>query len=205
MTRKAAPHPPYFDDPQPWHVLSSQYLSRKEWFTVRVEHVRMPTGAEIAEYWVSEFRPWVNVVAVNAADELVLIRQYRHGLGAVHFELPAGTTDPEDGDLESAARRELAEETGFGGGRWSLLTRLSANPALQNNLTYTFLAEGVEEIGRPRPESSEDLRVHLVPVAEVMNLMDTGGFVQALHVAPLLRYLLRRTPPAGSAPEPPPR
>jgi 8-oxo-dGTP pyrophosphatase MutT (NUDIX family) len=195
VTTQKPVHPPYFDDPQPWHVISSRYVSRKEWFTVRVEHVRVPTGAEIAEYWVSEFRPWVNVVAVTAADEVVLVRQYRHGLGAIHFELPAGTTDPAELDTESAARRELAEETGYGGGAWSLLTTLSANPALQNNLTYTFLAEGVTELGRPRPEASEDLRVHLVPAGDLMGLVDRGGFIQALHVAPLLRYLLRRAQP----------
>jgi len=189
----ASLHPPYFDDPQPWQVLASQYVSRKDWFTVRVEHVRLPNGTDIPEYWVSEFRPWVNVVAVTESDEVVLIRQYRHGLGAVHFELPAGTTDPGENDPEQAGRRELAEETGFGGGRWSLLATLSANPALQNNLTHTFLAEGVTELGKPRPEASEDLRVHLVPIETLHALLDGDGFIQALHVAPLLKYLLRRT------------
>ena len=82
---------------------------------------------------------------------MVLIRQYRHGIGAVHFEIPAGTTDPEDTSLEAAARRELLEETGYGGGTWSPLMTLSANPALQNNLTYTFLAEGVTARRRRRP------------------------------------------------------
>ena len=195
----ASVHPPYFDDPQPWQVVASQYVSRKDWFTVRVEHVRLPNGTEIPEYWVSEFRPWVNVVAVTESDEVVLIRQYRHGLGAVHFELPAGTTDPGETDPEQAGRRELAEETGFGGGRWSLLATLSANPALQNNLTHTFLAEGVTELGKPRPEASEDLRVHLVPLDNLNALLEGDGFIQALHVAPLLKYLLRRTtgtPPA---------
>lgn len=184
--------PPFLDDPRPWEVVSSSYVARKDWFTVRLDHVRLPTGAEIPEYWVSEYRPWVNVVAVTATDELVLIRQYRHGLGAVHFELPAGTTDAGEDNLEGAARRELGEETGYGGGRWSALCTLSANPALQNNLTHTFLAEGVTALDRPRPESSEDLRVHLIPVADLTGLIDGGGFIQALHVAPLLRYLMGR-------------
>jgi 8-oxo-dGDP phosphatase len=180
------------DDPRPWEVVSRQYIAHKDWFTVRQERVRLPTGTEIAEYFISEYRPWVNVVAVTAGDEVVLIRQYRHGLGAVHFELPAGTTDVGEHDLEAAARRELGEETGFGGGRWSLISVLSANPALTNNLTHTFLAEGVVVIDRPRPESSEDLRVHLIPVGEIAALIDAGAFVQALHVAPLLRYLMTR-------------
>jgi 8-oxo-dGTP pyrophosphatase MutT (NUDIX family) len=180
------------DDPKPWKVLTREYLSRKFWYTVRVDKVELPTGSIIEEYWVNEYVPWVNVVAVTARDEVVLIRQYRHGLGEVHFEIPAGTTDPGETSLEEAAKRELLEETGYGGGRWSHLVTLSANPALQDNLAHTFLAEGVERLAEPHTEAGEDLRTHLVPVAELEALLDGGGFIQALHTAPLLKYLLRR-------------
>jgi 8-oxo-dGTP pyrophosphatase MutT (NUDIX family) len=181
----------YSDDPKPWKVLSREYLARKFWYTVHVDKCELPTGAIIDEYFVNEYRPWVNVVAVTADDHVVLIRQYRHGLGQVNFEIPAGTTEDGETNLEEAARRELREETGYGGGRWSLLATLSANPALQNNLTYTFLAEGVE-LGQASPDPDEDLRIHLVPLGEVERLVDEGGFVQALHTAPLLKYLLAR-------------
>jgi 8-oxo-dGDP phosphatase len=180
------------DDPGVWKVLSREYLSRKLWYTVRVDRVELPNGTVIPEYWVSEYPPWVNVVALTDRDEVVLIRQYRHGIGAVHFELPAGSTDPEDSTMEAGARRELREETGYGGGRWSLLATLSANPALQNNLTYTFLAEGVTSLGAAAPEASEEITVHLTPLAEIESLIEKGGFMQALHAAPLLKLLLRR-------------
>jgi 8-oxo-dGTP pyrophosphatase MutT (NUDIX family) len=179
------------DDPGPWTILSREYLAREPWYTVRVDRVQLPTGTVIPKYWVSEYPPWVNVVAVTADDRVVLIRQYRHGIAAVHFEIPAGTTDPDDTALESAARRELLEETGYSGGTWSLLMTLSANPALQNNLTYTYLAEGVTA-GAASPEESEDIRVHLVPIADIEGLIDGGGLVQALHAAPLLKFLLQR-------------
>ncbi len=179
------------DDPGAWRVLQSEYLAREPWYTVRVDRVQLPGGTIIPKYWVSEYRPWVNVVAVTTDDRVVLIRQYRHGIGAVHFEIPAGTTDAEDTSLESAARRELLEETGYSGGTWSPLMTLSANPALQNNLTYTFLAEGVTA-GVATPDASEDIRVHLVPLADVEPLIESGGFLQALHVAPLMKLLLQR-------------
>jgi 8-oxo-dGTP pyrophosphatase MutT (NUDIX family) len=151
----------------------------------------LPSGREIADYWISEYPPWVNVVAITADDDVVLLRQYRPGIGDVHYEIPAGVV--EDGEaIEDAARRELREETGYGGGRWRILSQLSANPALQNNITTTFLAEDVTSLGQSTPELTEDLRVHLVKPARILDLFDKGEMIQALHAAPLLRYLLSR-------------
>jgi len=181
------------DDPLPWKVLSSEYVSRKFWYTVRLDRVQLPNGTVIPEYWVNEYLPWVNVVATTPDDKILMIRQYRHGLGAIHYEIPAGTTDAGDKDPESAARRELLEETGHGGGRWSPLMTLSANPALQNNLTYTFLAEGVVPMKAADPGADEDLRLHAVPIAELEGLIDRGDLIQSLHVAPLSSHL---SPPA---------
>jgi 8-oxo-dGTP pyrophosphatase MutT (NUDIX family) len=181
------------DDPQPWESFDREYLFRRPpWLVLRRQRFRLPNGREIADYWISEYPPWVNVVAVTQDDRLVLVRQYRPGIGAVHYELPAGVVDAGE-DVETAAKRELGEETGFGGGRWTELSRLSANPALQDNITTTFLAEGVEQLGPPAPESTEDLRVHLLKVGEVLPLFDAGEMIQALHAAPLLRYLLARS------------
>ena len=175
-------------------MLARQYLFRKPpWLVLRQDHLRLPGGGEIPEYFISEFPPWANVVAVTADDQVVLLRQYRPGIEQVHFEIPAGVVDPADPDPLHAARRELLEETGFGGGRWSPLTTLSANPALQTNLTYTFLAEGVTRVAEPSLEVTEDLRVHLVPLAEVAGIIDRQEMIQALHAAPLLRYLLQRS------------
>lgn len=154
------------------------------------QRFRLPTGREIPDYWIMEYPPWVNVVAVTGNDDLVLLRQYRPGLGAVHYEIPAGVVE-EGESVEDAARRELREETGFVGGRWSQLTALSANPALQSNITTTYLAEGVTQ-GEASPEQTEDLRVHLVKADAVLGMIDRGEMVQALHIAPLLRYLMKR-------------
>lgn len=179
------------DEPQAWDVLGSVYLFRRPWLTLRQDRVCLPGGAVIDEYFVLEYPTWVNVVAVTSEGRVVLIRQYRHGLGRVGVELPAGVVEPGDPSPESAAQRELLEETGYGGGAWSSLCVVSANPGTHSNLTHSFLAVGVELVAPPAPEATEDIRVFTASVKEVAQLVEAGQVVQALHLAPLLKYLLR--------------
>ena len=82
--------------PQKWQVLSSEYLSRKPWFTVRRESLELPNGNRIPDYYVLEYPDWVNVIAVTKAGKLLFVRQYRHGLGEVGVELCAGVREKSD-------------------------------------------------------------------------------------------------------------
>jgi 8-oxo-dGTP pyrophosphatase MutT (NUDIX family) len=178
------------NDPRPWSVLSSSYLSRKPWLTLRQDRVRLPNGMIIEDYNVLEYPDWVNIVAITREGMAVLVRQYRHGIRAVHYELPAGVCEPSDAGPEETARRELLEETGYGGGDWSPLMTLSANPGTHSNRTFTYLANGVVRMQEQRLDETEELRVHLVSLEELPHILATGGIMQALHAAPLLRYLL---------------
>jgi len=177
-------------DPTAWTTLSTEYLHREPWLTLRRDRVRLPGGRVIEDYYVQEFPPWVNVVAVRTDGRIVLIRQYRHGIGEVHYELPAGVHDREGESLLEAARRELREETGYGGGRWRRLMELSANPALQDNRSTTFLAEGVELLGEQELDPTEEITVTPLTPAELLEVIERGDMLQALHAAPLLRYLI---------------
>lgn len=178
------------NDPKPFRVLESKYLFQNPpWLTIREERLQLQSGGIIERFYVFEYPRWVNVVALTKERQLVLIRQYRHAIGEVYFEIPAGVCD-EGEDLLEAARRELLEETGYGGGEWSLFMTLCANPAIQANRTYTFLAKGVEKQTLQRLESTEEITVHLKSPDEVRDLIFQGEFVQALHAAPLLKFLL---------------
>lgn len=118
----------------------------------------------------------------------MLISQYRHAIQSTNYELCAGVIDPQDNSPMDAAKRELLEETGFGGGEWSEFMVLSPNPTNHNNFSHTFLALGVERLQEQDQESTEDIRVHIFSPQEVLTLLEQGGFIQALHAAPLWKY-----------------
>jgi len=157
---------------------------------MRQDKVQLSNGKIIEDYYVWEFPPWNNVLAITKDKKFVLIRQYRHGIGKVLYELPAGVHDKAGESVLESAQRELLEETGFGGGSWKPLMKLSANPALQNNITYSFLAEGVEPISQQSLDATEEITVHLVSLDALRSIVFDGNLMQALHAAPILKYLL---------------
>lgn len=178
-------------DPRKWEVLKSEYLFRRPWLTARRDHVRLPGGAENPEYYVLEYPDWVNVIARTLDGHFLLVRQYRHGLRETRYELCAGVIDPTDASPEAAARRELWEETGYGGGQWRQFCVLSPNASAMNNLSYTFVAEGVEPVSTQHLEPTEDISVHLLSAAEVRRLLEGDEIRQALMAAPLWKYFMQ--------------
>ena len=174
-------------DDMNWTTVGSEYLFRRPWLTVRRDCVRLPDGTEHPEFYILEYPTWVNVVAITDKGEFVMIRQYRHGIQETRYEIVAGCAE-EGEEPEAAARRELAEETGYTGGRWSLLTVLSPNATSNNNLSYSFLAEGVVKTEGQHLDATEDIRVCLLSRDEVLHLLQTDELRQALMAAPLWKY-----------------
>ncbi len=124
-----------------------------------------------------------------------MVRQYRHGLGGITTEFPAGLIEPGE-DPARAAERELREETGHRSGRLTLLGRVSPNPAFMTNWCSTYLAEDLELIGEKSLDALEQLDAVTVPVREVEDRVGTGEYVNSLVMVALFWYIRRRA--AGS-------
>ncbi|MDR2980984.1 MAG: NUDIX hydrolase [Puniceicoccales bacterium] len=176
-------------DDMTWKVLESEYLFRRPWFTVRRESLLLPNGNKVPEYYVLEYPTWVNTIAITKEGEFVMVRQYRRALGNVSYELCAGVCEKEDASPMVSAQRELLEETGYGGGKWTEFSVLSANPGTHTNLTYCYLATDVEPVSSPHPEATEDLIIHLLTLDEVKRLLLNDEIKQALHSASLWKYM----------------
>lgn len=171
-----------------WDILGSDYLLKERWLTVRKDHVRMPSGVEMNDYYVLEYPDWINVVAITKEGKFVIERQYRHGMQSVEYELCAGIIEKGESSLE-AAQRELLEETGYSGGEWQLYCISTPNPSAMTNVNYTFLATGVVDTGARHLEETEDIEILLLSYDELKTMVRDGRIREGLMLAPLWKYI----------------
>lgn len=170
-----------------WETVSSEYIFRRPWLTVRHDKVKLPDGRINPEFYVLEYPDWVNVIAITEDGHIVMERQYRQGLGKTCYEIPAGVMEKGE-NAEEAARRELEEETGYGGGEWKEIMLISGNCSTTSNLTHCFLATGVRKISAQHLDSTEDLSVCLLTLDQVRMLLTEDKIRQSLMAAPLWKY-----------------
>lgn len=169
---------------EPWKVLESTYVRPR----FRVDRCELSNG-KFLDATIFEFRSWANVVAFTKDNEVVLVKQYRHGVQEMLLETPGGVVEDGEDPLEGV-KRELLEETGYTASEFIQVGRLYPNPALQTNAMYCFLALGAEKVAGQDLDDGEDIEVHLVPLDELIRMIRRGEFPHALDVAVLFQALV---------------
>ena len=170
---------------KPWQVLDSKLLISERWLQLREDRVRLPNGYEIDRFHVIHGPDWASVLCVTEASEVVLVRQYRHGIMKPSLELPAGVIEPHE-TPEEAARRELVEETGYEADDWVRIQSVSTEPARHTTTAHFFCARGARPAREPAPEESEVLEIVKVPLADLARLATDGTIVHGVHVGAIL-------------------
>lgn len=176
------------DEPEAWSVLESELLIERWWMRLRVDRVELPNGEVIPEFHVVEYPHWVLVIAQDEEGRLLFVDQYRHGVGRTSLEFPAGMLEPDE-DPAEAAGRELLEETGFRAHGLKEVGTWAADPSRQSDRVFAFAAQGVQPVGSPAPDATEDLVVRRLTPEETERAIAEGRLMHGMHVAAFYRAL----------------
>lgn len=177
---------------QKWQLLNSMLVFDNPWCQVRQDQVKLPNGTVIDDFFVNVRPDIALLMAVTPNQEVVFVRQYRHGVSEILLELPAGTFNPQTEHSLTAARRELEEETGYISQEIRQLATLYDNPSKDTNKIHLFLAEKAHPTGKQHLDITEEVEVVLVPREAVLPKIYNGeiavcGTVTALFLG--LKYL----------------
>ena len=178
---------------KPWKLISSRSKESFPIFGLRIDRSQSPRTNEAHDFYILESTDWVNVIPLTAQNEVVLIRQYRHGTRDVTLEIPGGIVEPNDSP-EQSARRELREETGYQESKMVLLGSVHPNPAFLNNKCYTYLAQNVLLVGTQKMDEKEDIEVLLRPIDVIPRLIREGQITHSLVLAAFYRFYMEFLP-----------
>ncbi|MBL8056119.1 MAG: NUDIX hydrolase [Anaerolineales bacterium] len=162
-------------EPLPWEVLHSETIvDFSPWLKVIRQRVRLPNGVVIPDYVLAPGPSYSLVVPLTDDGQIVLVRQYKHGLGRLVYDFPAGYLDTPEEDPLACAQRELLEETGYTAQRWTALGGFVLDTNRSDMTAHLFLAEGAAQIAEPDLDDTEAISRHLVPQADIPAMLRAG-------------------------------
>lgn len=159
-----------------WKQLATRVAYSNQWIRVLEDDVVRPDGTE-GIYGVVEVRnPAVWIVALNDADEVLMVTVQRYTVGE-SLEVPADGSDGEEPQI--AAARELAEETGHAASHWQQIGFFNSLNGICRAPGYVFLARGLTRVGSHAMQEEGITELRWVPWSHLRDLVAAGSFTDA--------------------------
>ena len=177
---------------QPWPKLSSTPRGKFTVFSIREDRKVSPRTGREHDFYVLDCVDWVNVIAVTADQQLVMVEQFRHGSETVELEIPGGVMDQHETYPVATAVRELREETGYEGRNARLLGSIRPNPAIMSNTCHTVLIEDCRLAHPVEFDHGEDIVTRLLPAEAAIQHVASGKIQHSLVVVGLFYFDLWR-------------
>jgi len=174
---------------QKWKTLRSEMVLDHRWYKVRREEVQLPDGQILDDYYLSVRPDVVLIFPVTPDNQVIMVRQYKHGAGEVLLELPGGVVDQTDESYEAAARRELLEETGYASDQWTKLAVIYDDPTKNTNHFHLYLALNAYPTSAQKLDETENILVEKIRLAQVKAKALTGEITVANSLAIILLAL----------------
>lgn len=153
---------------KPWKILESRQTFRDQYLGVRTDRCVRDDGHIVPTYHVIQQTPWVTILPLTDAGNIVLVREYRHAAEKVMIGLPGGVSDPGETDWAEVAARELSEETGYRARAYHLIGTCYPNPATQDNELHFYLALGCQLDAKQALDPNEEIEVLEMPYDEFL-------------------------------------
>lgn len=172
-----------------WQVLSSKVLvDRRPWLRLIEQNVRLANGRAIEGYLLEDVREYAEAFALTDEGRVPLVRQYKHGVGRLSYDIPAGYLDAGEEPL-ACARRELLEETGYAADEWQHLSSVVLDTNRGPARAHLFLARGARKIAVPHLDDTEDLDMQLYTPDELLAMVRSGVIDAIASVACIMLAL----------------
>lgn len=165
-----------------WKETSRELVTKSFLFRMFRVGFRSEKSGREGKFDVLETKDWVNVIPLTEQGEVLMVEQFRFGVGEVTLEFPAGAIEPGQTPLE-AAKRELREETGGECASIEMTGQCHPNPAFLNNHCFHFVAKGVGIAGAQKLDEHEEIELKKFSVEEVEGMITSGKIKHSLSIA----------------------
>lgn len=176
-----------------WKILKEKDVSPSKWFPIKQHEVELPNGTTLEDYFIATLGNVGMVLPITVDNKIVLVKQYKHGVGEVMIELPAGFQQ-KNKSIEESALAELEEETGIKTTLENLksLGKISSIPTKSTLITHGFLATGLKFNSTQQFDETEEIELLLRSPKETIELIKDGeiwvGDSAALIMKAMLLY-----------------